>query len=91
MVGMLIADKTPMKLKKQPTMTKKRVMTKNSSRTDQTDSEDDESGAVQQQKKRSKRVISDDGDEEEAISFPSDLKFLARLVICHFFICISYS
>ena len=82
MVGMLVADKTPLKAKKQPKtiINKKRKNDKN----DQTDSEEEENSKtalMNQNQKRRKRIIDDDDDDADVkIIFPKNLTFLKRFV-----------
>ena len=79
MVGMLVADKTPLKQRKQTNLQNKKRKNERlvlGLRNDQTDSEEEESGR-HHEVKRGKRII-DDEDEKIEIFLPKNLTFLKR-------------
>lgn len=85
MVGMLVADKTPLKPRKQMNLiNRKRKNSKVGIKSDQTDSEDEESNRDHVMKK-GKRIINDE-DEKVEIIFPKNLTFLKRYVLVLHFI-----
>ena len=82
MVGMLVADKTPLKPRKLTNLqSKKRKNEKQglNLRNDDTDSEEEESSRKHNMK-RGKRII-DDEDEKIEIFLPTNLTFLKRYVL----------